>query len=90
MEHGLGNLRYRTRDERLIMNKQSRENEKARKGLRSLKEMYELTWPQVAKVFGKSLRTIENWAGGQNNIPPSDKELIRIYSENPDLFKDKL
>jgi hypothetical protein len=37
------------------MTKQNKENEKARKQLRELKEEYELTWPDVAEVFGWAL-----------------------------------
>jgi replication initiation and membrane attachment protein DnaB len=37
------------------MTKQNNENEKARNQLRELKEKYELTWPEMAKVFERSL-----------------------------------
>lgn len=50
------------------MTKQNKENDLARKQLRKLKEKYELTWPQMSKVFGVSLPTIEAWYIGNRNI----------------------
>lgn len=37
------------------MVKMNKENEKARRQLRELKEKYELTWPQMAGFFGWAL-----------------------------------
>lgn len=67
-----------------------KENEDARRKLRELKEKYELTWLVVAKIFGKSLSTIEDWYQGKRNIPLSSKELINVYLENPQVFNRKL
>lgn len=68
----------------------NKENKDARRKLRELKEQYGLTWPQVAKIFGKSLSTIEAWYQGKGNIPESYKELINIYLENSQVFNRKL
>lgn len=67
-----------------------KENEDARRKLRELKGKYGLTWPEVAKVFRKSISGIEAWYQGKGNIPESYKELINIYLENSQVFSRKL
>lgn len=64
-----------------------KENEDARRKLRELKEKYEITWPEVARVFGRTPRTIEDWAGGQRNIPIPCRILIDTFLDNPQVFK---
>lgn len=43
------------------MTKQNKENDQTRKQLRQLKDQHQLTWPQMAIVFDKSLSSIEDW-----------------------------
>lgn len=69
------------------MKKPNRDNERARKQLRQLKEKYELTWPEVAKVFERSLSAIEDWYQGKKNIPKPYQLLMQTYIDNPQLFK---
>lgn len=66
-----------------------KENEAARRKLRELKEKYELTWPEVAKIFGRGLGAIKTWYQGQRNIPEPYRLLIQTYIENPQLFKSR-
>lgn len=67
-----------------------KENEDARRKLRELKEKYELTWPEVAKLFGRSLRAVENWASGQAKIPAPCKILILTYLNNPQIIRTQI
>ena len=64
----------------------NKENEDARRKLRELKEKYELTWPEVAKLFEKALSSIEAWYQGKRSIPKTTRKLINIYHTNPSLF----
>ena len=64
-----------------------KENEDARRKLRELKEKYELTWPEVAKIFGRGLGAIKSWYQGQNDIPKPYQMLIKTYLDNPQVFK---
>lgn len=64
-----------------------KENEDARKKLRELKERYELTWPEVAKIFGRGLGAVKTWYMGLNDIPKPYQLLINTYLDNPQVFK---
>lgn len=71
------------------MAKQNKDNEKARRQLRQLKEEYGLTWPEMAKVFERSLSAIEGWYQGKKSIPKPYEILIQTYIDSPQLFKKK-
>ncbi len=54
--------------------------------LRQFKENFNLTWIEVAQVFGRKLGNIKNWYLNKFNIPLAYKVLLKIYLENPNLF----
>ena len=70
--------------------KVDKSNDQARKQLRKFKEMYELTWPQVAEVIGRSLSAIEVWYQNKKNIPEPCKILVNTYLDNPQVLKERV
>lgn len=55
--------------------------------LRAFKEKYNLTWFNVADVFGRSMSSVMQWLSGRRKIPRNTLRLLRILLENPQLFK---
>lgn len=55
--------------------------------LREFKKKYNLTWVSVANIFGRSMSSVMQWLSGRRKIPTSTRRLLRIFLENPQLFK---
>lgn len=53
--------------------------------LKKFKEKYQLTWPEVSKVLGRSLSAIEHWSADKK-MPLAYKRLVEIYTDYPQIF----
>jgi len=54
--------------------------------LTTFKEKYDLTWPELANVFGRSLSAVENWHK-RKMLPLPYKTLMQIYIDQPQMLK---
>lgn len=57
-----------------------------RKLLRKFKEKYNLTWANVASIFGRSMSSVMQWLSGRRKIPSSTRRLLRIFIDHPQVF----
>lgn len=54
--------------------------------LRRFKEKYNLTWANVANIFGRSMSSVMQWLSGRRKIPSSTRRLLRIFIDHPQVF----